>query len=88
MDFIDLESHLSNGKILEKHDYIYEHTIEGYPLRADYDTKNLYLISDINDNIIDALGVTTGLKTQLSINNMTNNWWVLPIPNFVKNMMF
>lgn len=87
-EYIDLQEYLKQGKTFDKFDYIYEHSLTGYPLKPDFDTKDLYLVRDFSITILDVLGVTSGVVKTISINSMTGNWWILSLPPNVKKQIF
>jgi len=87
-EYIDLKIYLGQGKTFDKFDYIYEHSLEGYPLTSDFDTKDLFIIRNLNPTTLDVLGVTSGVEKKLLINNMNGNWWILSLPPNVKKQIF
>nr|WP_199000909.1 hypothetical protein [Flavobacterium sp. ASV13] len=92
-EFIELNAYLAGGKSIKKYDYIYFHTVAGYPLKKDFDTKDYYLINEINSitGIIHALrigGENVNSNVTFTTNQFSGNWWILSYPDGIKEQIF
>lgn len=92
-EFIDLNDYLTSGKSIEKYDYIYLHSLTGYPLRKDFDLKDYYLINGIDSTTgtIYALrmgGEINNSNVTFTSNQFSGNWWILSYPKHIKKQIF
>lgn len=88
IEYIELKKYLALGNVLGEFDYLYKHSIGGYPLKKDVDTNDLYLIRNKQNNTLELLGVTSGAIKKINEENLVGNWWILPIPVFLKKELF
>ncbi len=92
-EFLELKTYLASGKSIVEYDYVYLHSLPGYPLRKDFDAKDYYLVNgiDLTTGTISALrmgGKTNNSNVTFTANQFSGNWWILSLPYSVKKEIF
>jgi hypothetical protein len=92
-EFIDLSTYLASGKNIQQYDYLYNHSLTGYPLRKDFDANDYYLVTEVDSTtgIIYALrmgGKSNNSNVTFKSSQFSGHWWILSLPYVIKQQIF
>lgn len=91
--FEDLHTYLSSGKNVTQYDYLYQHSMPGYPERSDFDAKDYYFVTEIDSSNGDIYAIKMGGKPNsprviFKPGTFSGHWWILSLPYFIKRDIF
>lgn len=86
MEFIELKDFLPKRLYLKNGDYVYYYDREGYPLQKDLDASRLYVITVADGHKLEVVSFS-GKEAKIDLEAVTGYWWVLKLPEFVRQKM-
>ncbi|MFA7446104.1 MAG: hypothetical protein WCY89_09170 [Flavobacteriaceae bacterium] len=89
MEFTELSEIIKNDDFkFQKHDYLYHHNKEGYPLKNDMNSDNLFFVIESSGIKVKIMSILIGNEKEISLSDSFDKWWFLRLPEHIKNKLF
>jgi hypothetical protein len=89
MEFTELTEIIKlDGFEFQKHDYLYLHSKDGYPMKNEMNFDNLFFVLESSGKKVKAISILKGDEKEISFLEPYDKWWFLRLPQHIKNKLF